>query len=156
MTILTHSKCSSSSNVMFRNSVARWVLSYTLYARHLIPYILHMTHKEFHWKYLLRQRDHIYLGFQSTNMFRQGRVSSLLQSGDSSTVWACEGGMKFSGQRAWWSLQMLKDCLDSVQMPSLTITNIKSCPLSQVMLPWNTVPLPPLDFKLQKARNTNN
>lgn len=83
MKILTHSKFSSSSNVMFRNSVERRVLSYSVYARHLMPYTLHMTHKEFYWKYLFRQRNHIYLRFQSTNMFKQGKKSqfSALVSG---------------------------------------------------------------------------
>lgn len=96
-------------------------------------------------------------GFRvQTCLSKERRVSSLLQSGDSSPVWAGEGDIKFSGQQAWWNLQTLKDCLTSVQMPSLTIINIKLCPLSQAMMLWNTVPFPPLEFKPQKARNTNN
>lgn len=56
-------------------TVERRVLSYALYARHLIPYTFHMTHKEFHRKNLFRQRDLIYLGFQSTSVFKQGKKS---------------------------------------------------------------------------------
>lgn len=76
MRILIPLKFSSNSSIMFRNCGKKSFI-YTYYASHLIAYILHKN-KEFHWKYLFSQRNHTYLWFQSTNVFKQGKKSQFL------------------------------------------------------------------------------